>query len=234
MRTVRQVALRVSAVVLAVVGLGSACAPAAPPPVTYPSARPLTYAVMVPVPRPGYLVPVVDPAFSTSVVRVSDAAVFGSSDQFLRNAYAKTEPWNADGSRVLLSYSKTGYVLDGSSYRLVGRVPLNSVGDAVWSAVDPDVIYRSQGNALVRVSASSGVVTPVATFAGYSSVVVGGGEGSPSNDGRYLTLVGRSAAGESALVFDLVAGRLVGERLLGPAGSVDWVAMSQSGASVVV
>ena len=165
------------------------------------------------------------------MVRVSDRAAFASSDQFLRNAYAKMQPWNADGSRLLLSYSKTGYVLDGKTYRLLGRVPLNSIGDAVWSNTDRDAIYRSEGNALVRVTASTGAVTRLATFAGFSSVVVGGGEGSPSNDDHYLALLGRSAAGDSALVYDLSAGRLVGQRLLGPTGSVDWVAMSQSGAA---
>ena len=65
-------------------------------------------------------------------------------------------------------------------------------------------------------------------------MVVGGGEGAPSDDGRYLPLLGTSAAGESALVYDLSAGRLVGQRLLGPAGSVDWVGMSQTGGQVVV
>jgi hypothetical protein len=200
----------------------------------YPEIRALSASTMPPPPRPGYLSPTTDRVFATSIVRISDQAAFGSSDPFLRNSYAKMQPWNADGTRVLLSYTKTGYVLDGDSYRLLDRVPLNSVGDAVWSNVDPDVIYRSEGNALVRVSASSGAVTRLHTFEGYSSVVVGGGEGSPSNDDRYLALLGTSPAGESGLVYDLRARRLVGERLLGPPNSVDWVAMSQSGEAVVV
>ena len=52
--------------------------------------------------------------------------------------------------------------------------------------------------------------------------------------GDYVALLGHSASGDSALVYDLVANRLVGQRLLGPAGSVDWVAMSQSGDAVLV
>ena len=69
----------------------------------YPEVRPLVASVPAPVPRPGYLEPIRDPAFGTTVVRISDQAAFASSDQSLRNAYAKTEPWNADGSRLLLA-----------------------------------------------------------------------------------------------------------------------------------
>ena len=212
----RRVGLAVLGLVLTLVAGLAFASCGRPARLRYPEVRPLVASVPAPVPRPGYLEPIRDPAFGTTVVRISDQAAFASSDQFLRNAYAKTEPWNADGSRLLLSYSKTGYVLDGKTYRLLGRVPLNSIGDAVWSNTDPDVLYRSEGNALVAVSASSGQVRPLQTFAAYSSVVVGGGEGAPSDDGRYLPLLGTSAAGESALVYDLSAGRLVGQRLLGP------------------
>src|SRR5664280_909495 len=202
-----------AALVVIGIGLGGPVVNAAAD-LIYPANRPLEYSAMVPLSRPGYLSPVTDPAFGTQVVRISDQSAFGSTDQYLRNSYAKMQPWNADGSRVLLSYTKTGYVLDGHSYRLLNKVPLNTIGDAVWSNTDPDAIYRSEGNALVRVSASTGAVTSLHVFAGYTSVVVGGGEGSTSNDDRYVALLATSPAGSSALVYDLVSNTVVGSRVL--------------------
>src|SRR6266404_214581 len=63
-----------------------------------PETRPLVFTSMLAMPRPGYLSPVKDPNTNHFTTRITDAAAFGVTSNTIKQAYAKIEPWNADGS----------------------------------------------------------------------------------------------------------------------------------------
>jgi hypothetical protein len=195
---------------------------------------------LVPVPhlspaRPPYLAAIADAAFGSTVIRVSDQHAFGTSSLQLRHAHAKRQPWNADGSRLLLGYSASGFLLDGRTYTYSGQ-QLPNAGAGVWSSVDPDAFFTVVGNRLLRRSPTTGVETVVHVFSDWTDVTIGAGENDPSNDDRSLALVARSSTRTSVLVYDLRSNVVAGSAdLPAQAGArIDWVAASQSGRFVVI
>lgn len=194
-------------------------------------------------PRPGYLQPVIDPTFGTTVTRIADEAAF---DQVgfgvIRHAYAKNQPWNADGSLLMLDWRSPAPLLDGRTYERVGRV--HQPSEAIWLNTDPVHMVGVHGNALVEWDALADRRSAVLhRFSGYRRVLLGAGEGNLSDDDRYAALFGiKSRDRTDVLVYDLVTGRIVGRRSFPHSGVGDGrgastfnnVAMSQSGGRVIV
>jgi hypothetical protein len=201
---------------------------------SYPPATKLTAIAQVPRPRPPYLVPTRDPTFATTLVRISDQLAFRTRANWLRNTYAKSQAWNSDGTRLLLGYGDQGWLLDGATYRNTGRRLQKAEGGA-WSNVDPDTFYATRDNELIRLSATSGREQVLAHFNEFSSVSIGRGEGSPSNDDRTLVLIGEALGRTTVLSFDPLAKRVVARLEVGPVGSaLDWAATSQSGSFIAL
>jgi len=186
-------------------------------------------------PMPPYLFGIAHPVFGSTVTRISDLEAFGAERGPLRHTSHKVQAWNSDGSRLLLGYTDPGYLLDGRSYVYDGqRMPRSSVG--VWSNVDPDVFYSVEGNKLLRISAANGEVSVLRTFDGWSTISIGYGQGSPSDDDRSLVLIADAPGRQAVLVHDLVADETVGllEIAENPANPLKWAAVSQSGEHVVL
>src|SRR4051794_10648011 len=106
----------------------------------YPPTRPLQPAPVPTVGRPGYLVSYLDPTYGTQVTRVSDQTAMGvdlPASPWIRNAYAKRQVWNADGTLLLLDMQSPMVLLDGHTYRFLRTVdiPLGSV----WSPTDAHI-----------------------------------------------------------------------------------------------
>src|SRR5690606_1559854 len=99
---------------------------------------------------PGYLSSKSFDALGTKVMRITDSSL--GSGRIFRHAYAMRQPWNADGSRLLLVRSPTN-LLDGRTYEPIGSLSLPS--DAVWSNKDPDVMFGVVGDSFVRVKVST-------------------------------------------------------------------------------
>jgi len=96
-----------------------------------------------PVARPPYLKRYRDPAFGSTVMRISDAA----DGEVFKPAYSTVQAWNADESLLLLyrSGERSGHVLlDGHSYAPVAElddiVPAD-IEQLFWSHTDPDVFF---------------------------------------------------------------------------------------------
>ncbi len=185
--------------------------------------------------RPGYLVGITDPTFGSTVRRVSDNHAFRSTGMWLRQSHAKLQPWNSDGTRLLLGYTDPGFLIDGRTYAFDGQL-LHKASSGVWSNVDPDTFYSVQGNQLLRISARSGRSEVAHDFAGWTSVDIGHGEGSPSNDDRSIALIASDAERVAVIVYDLVRDEVVSTlpmpRWAGE--GLDWAAVSQSGSYVVL
>ncbi len=193
-------------------------------------------------PRPGYLQTIVDPTYGTTIARISDTAAFGSSDKVLRHAYAKNQPWNADGTRLMLCWNYPAQILDGRTFRyLFSR---HQPSQAVWSNTEPHFMFGTHSNAKVFVKSDvreDWKETVLRSFSDYDTIDFGGSEGNLSNDDHFVALMGHLGDQITLLVYDLVADRVTSQLPLGQlsagAGSGDDVnnwSMSQSGAYVVV
>jgi hypothetical protein len=102
-----------------------------------------------------YLVPFTDPAFGTTITRITDVSPLEGDNAIIKPAYATIQAWNADESLLLLWHRGKGHELyDGQTYAYIRTLPLESPADieqVVWDPWNPDVIYYpSNYNALPR------------------------------------------------------------------------------------
>jgi len=227
----------------------AATAPALRAPLAPPLAAPLyppdTRLTRVPtpagVPRPGYLKPIVDPSFGTTITRIADERAFNQVGYGqIRHAYSKNQPWNADGSLLMLDVRSPAPLLDGRTLRRIGRV--HQPSEAIWLNTDPDHLVGVAGNRLIEWDARADRRSAVLReFSGYRKVDLGAGEGNLSDDDRYAALFAiRAGGGVDILVYDLVEDRVVGRHAfrhssVGDGGATfNNVAMSQSGKRVII
>jgi hypothetical protein len=150
--------------------------------------------------RPAYLQPTRD-AGSTLVRIVGDAGtpiegMPGTWGKDARHVYSKQQPWNADGSLLLLQNRGGGapsrVLLDGRTYAPRRACDEPSLWDFRWH---PE---RAHANVLINVDKAGRElswydVVACRTVARWTLPVavdygIGSGEGNPSRDGRYVAL----------------------------------------------
>lgn len=171
-------------------------------------------------PEPQPRLPFRDPIFGTCVVRVTNRDADLSPDDSsagIKNEYSRVQSFNADGSRILArGIEATWYLYDAASLQPLGQLPL--VTDPRWDAVDPDLVYHTDGTRLMAYDVGSGHNSVVHEFAGdfpsQLAAVWTRWEGSPSYDGRYWGLMAQDEDWETValLVYDRVEDRVISRR----------------------
>ncbi len=157
-----------------------------------------------PTAKPGYLNSTSDPLMGTMVTRVADDSghvvmvprghgVWGNDS---RHHYSKDQPWNADGTLISIDNpfaqggSPSRLFLDGETYQVqFGKCSSYNIGDDRWHPSRQHANERINvvGNDLmwydvVNCVKTRGWVLPFAVDN------IGGGEGNPSLDGRFIAL----------------------------------------------
>jgi hypothetical protein len=189
-------------------------------------------------PKPAYRVRRDLPGYGTSLMRITDAGSFGLARRINRHAYAKQQPWNSDGSRLMLHFQWPALLVDGKGFGFIKA--FEPPEDPLWSNTDPDLIYGvlSEQAAFVRYRVSTGVQTIVRRFGGYTSIHIGGGEGNLSHDGRLLALIGKRAGGVDVVVYDVLSDLVIStgrfDGLSGPHGDINSATVSPSGRYVLL
>jgi hypothetical protein len=208
---------------------GATVAPGTTPPPTgdFPGLTSLKSLATTSLPRPGYLGSVLDRSLGTTTTRISNTGV--------RQNYSRISAWNSDGSKILLGFSYPGRMLDGQTYRDLGS--FSQISGAIWSNTNPNKLYgvdsQGNGNRLYSQNATSGALTVIHAFNGYSYVTIGDGEGGVSDDDRYIVLLGYpSSGGKHIIVFDLASKTVVADKAA-PSGT-DNAQISRKGNYVVV
>ncbi|MBI2566983.1 MAG: PKD domain-containing protein [Candidatus Schekmanbacteria bacterium] len=137
----------------------------------------------------------VDPAFGTSVKRLSDALATTSSLSsgsltYVVNEYSSMSAFNSDSSRLLLQHDSYCALYDGNG-NYVRDLPfsINSGSEPRWSRLNPDVLYFISGNQLRSYNVSSTVNTLVHAFTEYAQIS-GKGESDISADGDHFVFAG--------------------------------------------
>lgn len=197
-------------------------------------------------PRPAYLMPVTEntnPSFGTQITRITDQAAFGSSSTVIRHHYSKTQPWNADGTRIMLT-SRKQPLLDGNDYHIVRPTNLFSPMMSRWSHKDPNKVFQAWADSLYVITLNpldnSQTETVLRTFPGYSDLSIGNAEGNLSIDDRLVALMGRKTTGPNGLndlyviIYDIENDAILAEsrfdnKFTSAADRIDWVSVSQSG-----
>jgi|GEM_PF-1696282 len=201
----------------------------------YPDTRPY----QSPTTYPNMLAPFTEPVNNLTVTRITDKNMSSNPVGYqMRHDYSKDQCWNADGTEIMLSaYNGQAQILDGDTYQFK-RWATNIPSRQRWSYTNPDIMYGVSGNRLVSVHATTGVVTTIHTFTGYSSIDLGLGEGNQSNDDRYWAVLGKVNGDWNNVDFicydrqtDTVLGTLPQGNL---SGLIDWASMTQNGEYFVV
>ena len=199
----------------------------APAPGTFPGETTLKSLSTTILARPAYLGSVLDRTLNTTTTRISNTGV--------RQSYSRISAWNSDGSKILLGFSYPGRMLDGRTYRDLGS--FSQISGAIWSNTNPNKLYgvdsQGNGNRLYSQNATTGALTVIRAFSGYSSVTIGDYEGGVSDDDRFIVLFGYpSSGGKHIIVFDLSSKTVVADKAA-PSGT-DNAQISRKGNYVVV
>ncbi len=164
---------------------------------------PANYGVMQP---PASQLTYVDPAFGTTITRLSDAqhtpdASNGGMLQWIENEYSTANPFTTDNSRLILLHN-TYFGLYSGSGAFVGNLPLeiSASSEPRWSRVDNNTLYyhMAGGNQLKTYNVATGVTTVIHTFSEYSAIA-GKGKTDISYDGDHFILIGDTLSGMGEL-----------------------------------
>ena len=198
--------------------------------------------------KPSKGVHFLDPAYGTTIVRVTDHAHEPPSG-FARNDYARRQAFNADNSlQLIYAYDGAWHLYRTDTNAYVSVLPFLA-GDAEpqWHPTNPDLLYYLPTSGIgmtirllnVRTGTSQVVADlsarlrarwPTANAAWTRS------EGSPSADGRYWCLMVDSGAWTSLgiITYDLTNNQILGYYNTGSDHRPDHVSMSPSGTYGVV
>jgi hypothetical protein len=88
----------------------------------------------------------VDPAFGTSITRITDADPREGENAIIKTLYSTMPAWNADESLLLLWHRERGHELyqGDEPYGYLRTLPLQSPTDieqVLWDPIDPNVLY---------------------------------------------------------------------------------------------
>ena len=180
---------------------------------------------------PEYLEPFTEDLSGSTITRISDKNVFGTTSIRIRHNYAKDQTWNANGTLIKLA----GYpaaILDGETFEFLFWRDIPSYGR--WSNTEPNYMYGTPGNQFVKFNVLTNTRQTLRVFSQYSSLDFGYGEGNQSNDDRFVGLIGQNGGDRTLIVYDILNDQIVGTKNIGSNGDLDWFSVSQSGNFAVV
>jgi hypothetical protein len=191
--------------------------------------------------QPALGVPITDPRFGSTIIRLSDARSIGLAG--IIPDYSKRQAWNADQSLMMLRDNGNGNyrLYNGNTYQYIRTLSNVAGEDVFWHPTDADRILFNPDSVLYSYKISDSSVTQLRAFKQYVFANTRG-EGNVSNDGRYYAFVGQnynSLTGQVDFkdlgVYDIVTDSIISKLALpGSLNGFDWVSMSPSGNYVVV
>ena len=154
--------------------------------------QPVNYATMqAPAPGASYT----DPAFGTSIKRITDALHTANADAggmlpWIENEYSTAGPFNSDNSKMILVHVSYFGLYDGSG-NFLSNLPMEigASSEPRWSRTDNSTLYYHYTNQLKAYNVTTAVTTVIHTFSEYASIS-GNGEMDMSFDGDHLTYTG--------------------------------------------
>jgi hypothetical protein len=183
----------------------------------------------------------------TRITRIADRTAFGTAPEYLRHHYSKTQPWNSDGTRVILAEDDENPLLDGKTYQIQSTpTPPLKGGQGPksrWSCKDPNKMFKINGNTWYHIDVAANIQTTKFTFSDYSQLNLRN-EGNLSYDDKYVALAGQKISSPNGsadlwvVLFNVETNTIVDEIMFAnrynTISIIDWVSMSPSGEYVVI
>ncbi|MGC9521222.1 MAG: hypothetical protein ACP5HG_04995 [Anaerolineae bacterium] len=186
--------------------------------------------------KPAPREPFRDPVFGSCVVRVTDHRADAASPG-LKNAYARVQAFNSDGTRLLIYGTDGAWVLyDAVTLEPLGELPLGD--EPRWDARDPDRLTYMEETRLMAFDVAREEVEVVRDFVDDvpdgTMMVWTAHEGRPSMDGRFFGLMAENDAWVPVafLIYDRDADEVIVRdmrRVVGIEDDVDHVTISPKG-----
>jgi hypothetical protein len=167
----------------------------------------------IPKPTPGQAY--IDPAFGTTIRRVTNAPSGG----VIKPLYSPNQAWNADESYLLLYHTGGGKsaghsLYDGQTYQYLREVDIApaDIEQVYWDPAHPDVFYyvdnshRGNQRALMQYHVSSSKKEALHTFA-CDGDVYADSHAFVSWDSKVLGLTCRGSGGREIFFYDISTGR---------------------------
>ena len=139
--------------------------------------------------------PYIDPAFGTSIKRITNAPAQPSLDSggmltFITDEYSTMSPFNLDNSKILLVFQSYFGLFDGAGNFLKNcPLEISASSEPRWSRTNRDVVYYHYGNQLRSYNTATDGIAVLHVFSEYGSIS-GKGESDISSDGDHFVLVG--------------------------------------------
>lgn len=186
-----------------------------------------------------------DPTFHTTGVRVTDKGADRYDGPGIQNEYAKMDPENADGTRLVLRGNTGVYSLyDAQSHAVLRPLTVFNAcccaePEPRWDAAQPHVFYYLCGAELRMYDANADASALVHDFRSefpQAASITTGVEGDASLDRRYWAFMVLSADRGlvSVVVYDRQQDVIAGRKSAGFPDSINWVGMSMSGEYCIV
>ena len=188
-----------------------------------------------PMPMPGYLQPMIDPAFGTAFTRVTDPGheimpgiACGAS--YCTHRYSSAQAWNADQSLLAITIGCSGFCfLDGHSYVPAFHRP--GANECEWHPSDPALMLCVSPSEIYAWAPRTDAKITLYAPAGYTGLQFGPYKGNPSQDGNILVVRAENAAGARvAFAYDIARKTKYPDIDLGSlAGANNFCSISPSG-----
>jgi len=193
--------------------------------------------------KPGYLLSFTEPTFGTRITRITGdpgtaIATGGTWGSDVHHQYSKIQAWNADQSLIFIENNREGgtgsVFLDGSTYQPVFSRSCPG-SECRWHPSDPTLMVYASGNQIGYWYPRTNTKTVLASFSGYSGLLIGPWEGNLSLDGRRIVVSGTGPSGNVAFAYDLVSKTKYPDIRISAFGTtLDWASISPLGNYVVV
>ncbi|MEE9351402.1 MAG: LamG-like jellyroll fold domain-containing protein [Thiotrichaceae bacterium] len=162
--------------------------------------------------RPDYLKASYDPIFGYRIKRITDAKEFskqdlgaGEASSKLRHHYATSAVWNSDSSKYLLNFGQIRETKTNKLVLIVGKfVRLN---EYIWSKVNPDILYGSSNNSLIKFNIQTKKATTLHTFDGFSKIAMDNLK-LISDDDKYIVISDVASGGKRIAIYDIQNDRI--------------------------
>lgn len=187
-------------------------------------------------------VPFTDPAYGTTLVRITDKNIDEYEGNGIQNEYAKSDAYNSDASRIILrSNDAHWYLYDASDYRLIqdlSGIVGSQEPEPRWHESDPGRFYYLHDTQLMQYDLAAGQQRIVHDFKADfpdSAIITTGTEGDASRDRRYwcFMVTDDMFSLQAVCVYDMTADAVIGTRVSFP-DSVNFTTMDASGSHAVI